>query len=198
MGLKSIIIGVLTIVIIGLSFEARALTCPGGIVSTGDLKAQVHLKCGEPALWDQWLEETTVQTGEGADLVHSKTVDEWTYDFGSSRFITTLVFHDGQLVSIKSGDYGGKTPRPRGERPRLLSLGDTKAEVLLAWGEPAYRDHRREVRTVLHSKRKTIQKTVEIDEWLYDFGPDRFTRLLTFENNRLKSNRSGARGRITQ
>ena len=40
---------------------------------------------------------------------YSIEVDEWIYDFGSSRFIETLRFEDGKLANITDGGYGHKS-----------------------------------------------------------------------------------------
>ena len=38
------------------------------------------------------------------------TIDEWTYDFGSNRFLQFLKFEQGRLVRLQSGSYGQKDP----------------------------------------------------------------------------------------
>jgi hypothetical protein len=184
----------LALLVAGWSVEALALKCAGGIVSLGEIKAEVHMKCGEPTLWDQRIEETTVTTRKGHVFQNTRTVDEWTYDFGPNRLVQILFFHDGKLVKIKSGGYGQGLSGPASNRIGIISVGDRKSKVLRKWGEPAYEDQRQEQRTFYGSRGETIQKTFTIDEWVYDFGPKRYIRILTFEDGRLVSNRTGDHG----
>jgi hypothetical protein len=62
----------------------------------------------------------------------------------------------------------------------LVSVGDTKADVRAKCGEPK----ERKVVTSLPC-RKLGRCPVDIEEWLYDFGPTQFVRLLTFDAGRL-------------
>jgi len=185
---------ILALMMIGWSVEALALKCPGGIISLGELKAEVHMKCGEPTLWDQRVEETSITTRKGHYFQKTLTVDEWTYDFGTNRLVQILFFHDGKLVKIKSGGYGQGLSGPASNRIGIISVGDLKSKVLRKWGNPTYEDQRKEQRTFYGSRGKVIQKTFTIDEWVYDFGSKRFIRILTFENGRLVENRTGDRG----
>lgn len=89
---------------------------------------------------------------------------------------------------------------------RLVSIGETKADVLNKCGTPNWEDSWQEKRV-----QKTYDTTyptngsyprssvvtvvyVTIDEWTYNFGPSYFMRTLRFENNRLVDIRSGDYG----
>ena len=39
------------------------------------------------------------------------SVDRWTYDFGSNRFLEFAAFEQGNLVRVTTGPYGQKPPR---------------------------------------------------------------------------------------
>jgi hypothetical protein len=70
----------------------------------------------------------------------------------------------------------------------LVNAGDYKLEVLRKCGEPAFADSRIELRyTKLYGTGLEFGQYVPItiDEWVYDFGPNRFVQLLRFENGRL-------------
>jgi hypothetical protein len=92
---------------------AEALRCDGRLVSIGDTKAEVMAKCGKPFLTEEKdVEITTVRktprkvrrgrVGASSTL----KIEEWTYNFGSNRFMQTLTFEDSELKKIESGDYG--------------------------------------------------------------------------------------------
>lgn len=91
---------------------------------------------------------------------------------------------------------------------KLVSDGDTLYDVRSRCGDPDNQIHRVELRTVRQWVQgpcinndprrcgQMIERTVEvsIDEWTYDFGPHQFINYVTFENGRLISIVSGARG----
>ena len=90
---------------------------------------------------------------------------------------------------------------------KLVSLGDTQYDVQATCGVPDSRQQRTEVRTVRRQVRvpcadrrawcsATVEDTVEvpIEEWIYDFGRQRFLQHLLFEQGRLVHVESGQRG----
>jgi len=79
---------------------------------------------------------------------------------------------------------------------RLISVGDSKYQVLSKCGTPTYSSEWR------HS---TIISTVPgpgpahsnpsaVVEWIYDFGPNRFIQILTFHDGKLNKIQSGGYG----
>lgn len=87
----------------------------------------------------------------------------------------------------------------------LIDVGMHKAEVLKKCGNPAMRDQKTERRRLgmrqsgsqqgtstrhSHDHRSAseyeLEVEVQIEEWVYNFGPQRFMQLLTFEDGRLK------------
>jgi len=89
---------------------------------------------------------------------------------------------------------------------RLIGLGDHAYDVKKKCGEPEAVTQKLEKRKVKNKVRRwtngvaqdlTEEREVEvtIDEWVYDFGPQRFVRYVSFEDNRVVNIRSGERGR---
>ena len=80
---------------------------------------------------------------------------------------------------------------------RLVALGDHAVEVRARCGEPASISTRTESRTQYAGATtprgdfsgSSITVTVEVEVWVYDFGPRRFMEELTFENGILRSTR---------
>jgi hypothetical protein len=83
---------------------------------------------------------------------------------------------------------------------RLVTSGDTLYQVRSVCGEPDDARHRIEYRTVRvrrpgacvqENGRRTcgseVEETIEvaIDEWIYDFGKNRFLEFLCFEQGKL-------------
>jgi hypothetical protein len=96
--------------------------CPGGrLVSTGDHMQEVRKKCGEPDFVAQRSEKRKIKVkvrrwispSEHEDVSEEREievlVDEWTYDFGSDRFIRYVAFEDARVVGVTTGDYGTGT-----------------------------------------------------------------------------------------
>lgn len=101
--------------------SANGLRCENKLVQPGDSQYEVKVLCGPPDDVQQRTETRRVQravqrpcpNGNGycsvviedwADVV----IDEWTYDFGPSRFLQFLTFEAGKLVRVRSGGYGHK------------------------------------------------------------------------------------------
>lgn len=69
----------------------------------------------------------------------------------------------------------------------LISIGDTAGEVLSKCGQPATSTTREEKRygagsTYSHGR---VFKTVAIDDWIFNFGPNHFQYQLVLENGRV-------------
>ncbi|MDD5579386.1 MAG: DUF2845 domain-containing protein [Methylobacter sp.] len=98
----------LGVLLLGLLFSnaAFALRCGHSLVDVGDYKDEVYAKCGEP---DSIETRTKI---EGTTFHHPRRtldlqqyeeilVEEWIYNFGSSRLKQYLRFENGRLVEIK-------------------------------------------------------------------------------------------------
>lgn len=73
----------------------------------------------------------------------------------------------------------------------LVEVGDHKLDVLDKCGEPNFVDRRigfrgNRLRHPYGALEIDQFEEVEIEEWVYDFGPRRLRQQLTFENNILK------------
>lgn len=198
------------------SVHADSLRCGNRLVSLGDLTREVEDICGLPTFLDVFQEESLIKTfrkitktsdnsdkdikqndhgarrdsEDGYEFVNERTVlinfEEWTYNFGSSRFIRTLLFKNGRLISIKEGGYGfDKT-----DRSLDLELGESKASVWMKYG-PADETQKNEAYDVNVTREKQEDylfvekhsKSIAEEEWIYDLGPDQYLKQLIFKNN---------------
>lgn len=81
----------------------------------------------------------------------------------------------------------------------LVSDGASKADVLVKCGEPMAKDSRSETEETKQRgadgefTKRTVHKTIE--EWTYNFGPNRFMQVVVFENGKLIDVRSTGYGR---
>lgn len=113
-----------------LSPAALALRCGSNVIDAGMRKIEVEQKCGAPASKDSRIEYRTVRKqrsvrGEYSgynDLYELRNrrdrlseeevetvqvvIEEWVYNFGSTRFMQLLIFEDGKLREVKDLGYG--------------------------------------------------------------------------------------------
>lgn len=79
----------------------------------------------------------------------------------------------------------------------LIDRGDTTIEVRHACGPPDSVQSWDEVENVSHWRYGYLWhslETVHVEQWIYNFGPYRFIRILRFENGILKRIKSGDYG----
>lgn len=185
-----------------------SLRCAGGLVSAGDYKLDLVGKCGWPALREHVSDRTAVQQ-DGMGRIRSATAstERWTYDFGPNRFIQLVVLELGRIVSIERGGYGyqGEPRGPEATLPRarcpnaVFHEGESSYDVLTRCGEPAFREARVDVRSLVLGgegapviQAESVRVTVEL--WTYDFGPASFVRHLVFEDGKLVRVETGSYG----
>lgn len=95
------------------ALPAYALRCGTNLVDVGDTKIDVLRKCGKPDLVDEWDEDEYFRRspeidhlGEAKKRAVRVTVEQWTYNFGSTRLIYYLIFRNGTLTEVNTGNYG--------------------------------------------------------------------------------------------
>jgi hypothetical protein len=85
--------------------------CGSRIVRDGETQDDVSHKCGAPDAVRTWTETETHAVYEGGQKIE-RTVPveyaEWKYDFGRDRLIRYLLFVQGRLRSVTTGQYGGQ------------------------------------------------------------------------------------------
>jgi hypothetical protein len=117
-------VAILSIILLLSSFtsaKASTFRCGTEIVRTGDLTAEVLMKCGKP---DYAEEAASITTGsiskrrsmgeegrrrKGRTYAESSVrVEHWYYDRGFNDFVYVLTFIGGRLANVKTVGYGGK------------------------------------------------------------------------------------------
>ena len=95
------------------SGDAATLRCGNELAADGASKSDVLMKCGQPMARETRTEtvgEKVKEKSQGGDTsterVVTKTIEEWTYNFGPRRFMQVVVFENGRLVDVRSGEYG--------------------------------------------------------------------------------------------
>jgi len=178
--------------------SAEALSCAGGIVSEGDRVADLIIKCGQPAWKDAHLEEVFGTYDWSLGRKTTIMVEEWTYNLGPQQFLRIITIRNGRVSTIRTGGYGAapdSLPRGPGCGDRVISTGEKKAEVILKCGEPFYKDVRVEEVLDWVDNGRLAKVSVTIEEWTYNFGPNRFMRIITFRNGTVVDIQTGGYGR---
>ncbi len=68
---------------------------------------------------------------------------------------------------------------------RIVSIGDTAGEVIRKCGQPTYALQREEKLVEHDDFGDRVIITVIIDDWTFNFGPDRFQYRLVLKNGRV-------------
>lgn len=79
----------------------------------------------------------------------------------------------------------------------LVAKGDRKIEVLQKCGEPAWVDEWEEVRRIpltRYGMSRGGLEQVRVEEWTYNFGPQRFLQIYRFENGQVTEMKFGGYG----
>ena len=124
----------------------------------------------------------------------AREIERWTFVLGQSRLIRTAVFEDGRLKTVRTE---GRPPKRAGNidscTRAIHSTGDTTGEVMLRCGLPDQEFRWVEERSEgsPYAERRT---RVPYARWVYNLGPKRFLRILTFRRGRLVSQKTGPRG----
>ncbi len=176
--------------------QAASLSCKGGIISTGDRSLDVLAKCGPPDSKESHDEEVSEKLDETAKQKVFITVEEWTYNFGPTQLMRIIVLKNGVVADIRTGNYGYTKPAetaPRECSEQIISIGDSKTDVLAKCGAPALKNsHVEEFKEKTDDTERSVFVTVE--EWTYNLGPNRLTRILTFRNSKLTDIKTGGYG----
>ena len=107
MNFKHVLIGLCILVI---AEPAIALRCGSKLVNDGDHMAKILKYCGEPTV----VQVRTIVRGYdggyhrsryGRDYAYGShneiIVEEWTYNFGPRKFMQTIIFENGLVVSVR-------------------------------------------------------------------------------------------------
>jgi hypothetical protein len=191
-------IALLCICLLPIRSYADTISCDGGIVSSGDTVVDLIMKCGQPQWKDTRTEEIVDRLDKDTRRKTYVTVEDWTYNIGENQFLRIVTIRNGVITGIRTGQRGtAKDQAPPGPAcgDRVISVGDTKTDILIKCGEPIYKNaHQEELRERFEeSSVRTISVTVE--EWTYNFGPQRFLRIITFRNGVVVDIRTGGYGR---
>lgn len=158
---------------------ALALRCGNDVIDTGATTFEVLKACGEPDYRDQVADAYLFGIGPvGA-------AERWYYNPGPNKLIRILTFRNGDLTRIDTGGRGFTPPASPTCRPSDIREGMTKGELLQRCGEPVLRDSWRHVGEYRLPSGEWLPAAVQVERWVYPFGPGHFTRYVTIVRGRV-------------
>ena len=165
--------------------SAFAVRCGSNLVTEGSRDFQVRSRCGDPFYADTYV--STEVFGANGPVAQYRDVqyDVWYYNFGPRQLMRRLVFRDGVLAREETLGYGvdaiGDDCNPNRDY-RGVSIG----ELVARCGEPASR--RTSYDTLVHrpSPGYLRYRDQRREEWIYDFGEDRFLRSFLLIDGRVE------------
>jgi hypothetical protein len=194
--------------------EAQQMRCQGRLVGVGDTAHQLRAVCGAPDHVASRVETRAegvvsppvaavapgaagqpVVVAPGAlvqDVVYvEEPVEVWTY-VGEPGALARLVTVRRGLVAAIQTTRVAPDADPGCERGAPRS-GATVGEVRLRCGAPADVSRWTEERVRRRADGYELRLRVERSRWVYDLGPGRFLRILTFEDGKLLKVETGPR-----
>lgn len=159
--------------------EAGSMRCDGRLVSVGDRRFDAIAACGEPDL------RVPVRLEVVGSYPLFPLEEIWYYNFGPHRLIKRLRLRRDRITAIESGNYGFHPEYPGSCRPEDLRTDMTSLEVLARCGEPHDLEHRPRYRSHVPRIFDPYGTVVLEEQWVYDFGPQRFYRVLTVIDGRV-------------
>jgi hypothetical protein len=122
--IKRIVFFILFFILYSSGNAFAAFKCGQVLITRGDDKMEVLLKCGEPS----FSEMTSLESGRryGEDLRFGSNsrrttyfVEKWYYNCGPHEFIRILTFRNGRVRNIEAGYYGSGESDCRGANNRI-------------------------------------------------------------------------------
>ena len=86
--------------------SAPGPACGGRVLSVGDTKVDILIKCGEPFHKSSHQEELKEHLDDSGSRTVIVTVEEWTYNFGPQQFMRVITFRNGTVMNIRTAGYG--------------------------------------------------------------------------------------------
>ena len=182
-------LAVFALLLLFASPSAFAFRCGTNLVTAGEQDFRVRAKCGDPFYADTYVATEVFGANGPVEEYRDVQYDVWYYNFGPSTLMRRFVFRDGVLAREETLGYGvdeiGSDCNPNRDY-RGVSVG----ELVARCGEPASR--RTNVDTLVHRPAPGYlrYRDQRREEWIYDFGDDRFLRSFQLIDGRVENNGS--------
>ncbi|NOY94534.1 MAG: DUF2845 domain-containing protein [Deltaproteobacteria bacterium] len=170
--------------------SAQAMRCGTHLIQAGDTRIELIARCGEPTDVSRRVEEHVSGRRGGLRVAAQSTtqvVDSYIYNFGHARLMRLVEIREGIITRIDTLGLGFN-PDAVAHADAPIYLGDTRIRVRSRWGAPADTSVSQETRAagvdgtdVVHISRATV----EVETWIFNFGPSRLMRRVIFRDGRV-------------
>ena len=177
------VVGALALLV---AMPVHALRCGSRVVDRGALDVQVLSRCGDP-YWRAPRGEFVIR-GEGGPIEQrfERRIEDWYYNFGSSRLVVRLRFIDGVLEAEETLGYGQPSV---GGRCTAASLqrGLSEGELVLRCGVPLRRRSTYADQIIRDGFGQARVQPRPREEWLLRRDDSRFLARVVLDNGRVAS-----------
>ena len=176
----------LAIVFLLVSPSAFALRCGTNLVTEGTQDFQVRDRCGDPFYADTYTSLEVFNAGGPIEQQREVQYDVWYYNFGPRDLMRRFVFRDGRLLREETLGYG--VDEIGGDcNPNRDYSGYSVGELVARCGEPASRRTAYDTLVRRPSPGYERWRDQRREDWIYDFGDDRFVRSFRLVDGRVVS-----------
>ncbi|MET0224927.1 MAG: DUF2845 domain-containing protein [Dokdonella sp.] len=174
----------LVLMMVLASSSAFAMRCGNLLVDAGAQDFQVRERCGDPFWTDRYTSVDVIGAYGPLEEQRSVQFDVWYYNFGPRQLMRQMIFRDGVLLREETLGYGvddiGSDCNPNRDY-----AGFSVGELYARCGEPASR--RSETDTIVRRPAPGVERWRDQrrESWVYDFGDDRFVRIVRLVNGRV-------------
>jgi len=165
--------------------SAFALRCGTNLVTEGSQDFQVRVRCGDPFYADAYVATEVFGVDGPVQRYRDVQYDVWYYNFGPRQLMRRFVFRDGVLAREDTLGYGVDeigTDCNANRDYRGVSIG----ELVARCGEPASRRTNYDTLVRRPAPGYLRYRDQRREEWIYDFGEDRFLRSFLLIDGRVE------------
>ena len=168
---------VIAAAVLGQAPEA-SLRCDGRLIANGLTRLSLEQRCGAPLHVSQIPRRVEADNvaADGLTAEVSEIVELWTYLPARGQAARLVELRRGVVTSIRALERLNETDARACQRG-VYPLASLTGAIRLSCGAPNQVDRWSETREGVRSR-----ELVTFERWVYDLGPGRFVRVLTFEN----------------
>ncbi len=185
-----------TLIALGWSLPSQAsLRCGNALITQQDTALDVLKNCGQPAYRSRrYVPGTTIADSE-----------IWYYNPGPSRLIQVVTLRQGRVRYVETAGRGFRNTG--GCAPQSIETGWSDFELLSRcgepdltaafWGRPLYYQRSPSITSPGLRQRHfshSLNETVWVEEWQYNFGTNQLIRLVRIENGKVIDIETGGYG----
>ncbi len=160
--------------------------CDGQIIEAGLTRLSLQRRCGEPVhvSFIPIYQEVDRPGGEGLASVQEEVAELWVYA-PTGRLVRVVEIRRGLVAQITALERLSESDSKACQRG-VYPLNSTAGVIRASCGQPDQLDQWRKMREQVTGSGQKVHRLVTFERWVYDLGPGKLLRALTFENGELR------------